>query len=232
MIVCTPHVLEMPSERDWQEIRDTFTPLRQALIKLNVPIGILLGAEISNSPDLPERFSQDNELTVDNKHAYVILELPLYEFPPFTEKTIFELLLKGIVQIIPHPERYLAIQKNTGKIFNLIKKGALVQVNSGSLNGKSGRRVKNTAKTVLSHDLVQIISSDIHSVPNGNYPLLQGVELAAKVAEKKRAVGMVTTASGDILDGKGIEILPPKPSNKTVFKRFSNWAFRRFVGHR
>lgn len=231
VIVCTPHVLEMPSERDWQRVRDTFTRLRQALIKESVRVEILLGAELFISPELPAKFSQDKELTIGNAHAYVLLELPLHEFPPFTEKTIFDLLLKGIVPIIAHPERCFGIQEDIGKLFNLVKRGALAQVNSGSLNGKYGRKAKNTAKTLLSHNLIQVISSDIHSVPSGPYPLLQGVELAAKVVGKKRALEMVTTVPEDIVNGKRIEILPPKPSNKTVLEWFSSWAFKPSTGH-
>jgi len=57
------------------------------------------------------------------------------------------------------------------------------------------------------------------------------VELAAKVVGKKRALEMVTTVPEDIVNGKRIEILPPKPSNKTVLEWFSSWAFKPSTGH-
>ena len=205
-IVATPHVLEVPSECDWQRVRDVFNSLKQALISEKIDIEIILGAELFISPDLPQMIKQNRELTVNNGNRYVLLELPVQEIPPFTEQTIFELLVQEIVPIIAHPERYLEIQKDTNKLFDLVKRGVLTQVNSGSLMGRYGRKVQRTAKNLLYYNLVHMIGSDVHSIPNGSYPLYQGVNIAAEVVGIERAKEMVTSIPEKVINGDIIEV--------------------------
>jgi protein-tyrosine phosphatase len=219
-IVASPHVLDMPSESDWEKIRNVFNSLKKALIREKIDIDIILGAELFISPDLPMRVKQNKELTINNANSYILLELPVQEIPPFTEQTIFELLLQGIVPIISHPERYFEIQKDNRKLFDLVKRGVLTQVNPGSLIGKYGKNAQRTAKKLLSYNLVHIIGSDIHSIPNGSYPLSQGVNIAAEIVGMERAKAMVTCAPERIINGEVVEILPLRPKKRGIFRKY------------
>ncbi len=42
-------------------------------------------------------------------------------------------------------------------------RNALTQINSGSLFGDYGKKIKKTAKLMLKHDMVYLISTDAHS---------------------------------------------------------------------
>lgn len=203
-IVATPHVLELPSENYWQRVSDTFNCVKEAVEWENISIEVILGAEVFISPDLPQTIKKNKWLTINNGNNYVLLELPVQEIPSFTDQTIFELLVRGIVPIVSHPERYLEIQNDTNKLFKLVKKGALTQLNSGSLRGKYGKKVQKTAKTLLARNLIHMIGSDVHSVPNGPYSLSQGVNLAGDIVGAKTAKKMVTSTPAKIINGENI----------------------------
>ncbi len=218
-IVATPHVLEMPSETAWQGVRDTFNSLKQMLILEKIDIELILGAELFISPDLPQKIKENRELTINNGNKYVLLELPLQEIPSFTDQTIFELLVNGIIPIISHPERYLEIQRNPRKLFNLEQKGVLTQVNAGSLSGRYGKKAQKTAKTLFAHNLIHMMGSDVHSTPNGSYPLSQGMNIAADIVGIKRAQEMVMSIPKKIMSGEIIEFLPAKPIKNSTFRK-------------
>jgi len=185
-------------------VSDAFNCLKKTLILQKIEIDVILGAELFISPELPQKIKEHRELTINNGNKYILLELPVQEVPLFTEQTIFKLLLTGIKPIIAHPERCSEIQRNPKKLFDLIQKGVLTQVNSGSLMGKYGKKVQKTAKILLTHNLIHMIGSDVHSVPSGTYPLSQGVDMAATVVSIERAKEMVTSIPERIIRGEDI----------------------------
>ena len=203
-IVATPHVLEAISEDGWERIRDIFDRLKQRLISAKIGIDIILGAELFISPEVPAWIKRNRELTINGGNKYILIELPLYEIPPFTEQTIFELLLQGVVPIIAHPERCMAIQQDTNRLSALIGKGVLTQANVGSLTGKYGKAARKTAKTLLTRNLIHMIGTDVHTLSNGSYPLSQGVNMAAEVVGIERAKEMVTSVPGRMIRGEEI----------------------------
>lgn len=225
-IVATPHVIEAISEDGWKRIRDIFDRLKQRLISAKIGIDIILGAELFISPDVPAWIKRNRELTINGGNKYVLIELPLYEIL-FTEQTIFELLLQGVVPIIAHPERCMAIQQDTNRLSALIGKGALTQVNVGSLTGKYGKAARKTAEILLTRDLIHMIGTDVHTLSNGYYPLSQGMNMAAKVVGIERAKEMVTSIPERIIRGEDISTfccITGKVNNESKNKEITRFA--------
>lgn len=220
-VVATSHVLETPNKDIVNRIHSAILDLRHHAALAGIDIEIICGAEIFISPDLPQKIKTHTSLTINNGNKYILLELPIYEIQQFTEQTLFELQVRGITPIIAHPERYLKVQKNPELLFDLLEKGILTQLNAGSLMGKYGKKVKKTAKTLLARGLVHMIGSDVHLIPpNASYPLADGVNLAAEIIGKERAMEMVTTVPEQVINGAIIEqALPNHVGIKK--KRFS-----------
>lgn len=207
VMVATPHILETPSESICKKISNAILGLKQRIISKGIDIQIISGAELFISPELPHKIKDHTQLTINNGNKYALIELPVQEIPVFTQQTIFELLVSGIRPIISHPERYIEIQRNPGKLFDLVQKGVLTQVNAGSLMGRYGKKAQKTAKTLLSYNLIHTIGSDVHSTSNGSYPLSQGVDMVAKVVGIQRAKAMVTSIPYKIINGEKIDLL-------------------------
>ena len=204
-IVATPHVLDVPSKSEWQGVSNIFNRLKQKIVQENIHIEMILGAELFISPELPKNIEENRELCINNG-SYVLLELPVLEIPPFTMQTIFELLIKGIQPIVAHPERYFEIQKDTNRLFDLVQKGVLTQLNSGSLTGIYGKKVQKTAKSLLKKNLIHMIASDIHKISDGLYPLLKGVNAVADIIGEKKAKKMVTYIPEQIISDHRIDL--------------------------
>ena len=229
-IVATPHILDVPSENDWRRVSDAFKCVKETLMRQKIGVNIILGAELFISPDLPKTIKENRELTINNGNKYVLIELPMNEIPNFTKQTIFELQLQGIVPIIAHPERYLEIQKDANKLFDLVKRGVLTQINSGSLMGRYGKKVQETAKTLLSHNFVHMIGSDVHAISNG-YPLCTGVNVAAEVVGIKRVNEMVTSIPEMVITGQEIVIPEVRKIKKFFGGKVFGHKFSKFISN-
>ena len=151
-----------------------------------------------------------------------MIEFPIQEIPSYTDQTVFELFLQNIVPILAHPERCLDIQEDPHKLFDLVKKGVLTQVNSGSLIGRYGKKVRKTAKYLLAHNLVHMVGSDVHSIGNGSYPLIQGLDIVDKLVDPNAAKEMGRFLPEKVINGRKIDIPTPRYSART-FTRTSIW---------
>lgn len=207
-IVATPHVLEVPSKSEWQEVSNVFNGLKQKIVQENIHIEMILGAELFISPELPKTIKENRELTINNRNKYVLIELPMNEIPYFTKQIIFELQLQGIVPILAHPERYMEIQKDINKLVDFVRKGVLTQLNSGSLTGRYGKKVQKTAKRLLTNNLIYMIGSDVHPTFNGYCSLSQGVNRAAGLIGMRKARQMVTSIPARVIRGEEIATFP------------------------
>lgn len=133
-----------------------------ALMKLNdINIHVLPSLELYMHPKLPKLYKQ-KEIWGINNSRYLLIELPMNQFPLYTEDVFYELRLLGAVPIIAHPERNLRIMKDTSLLVNLVKQGTLAQVNAGSLRGIYGKDIKSTAEKFVDMNLVHMLGSDAH----------------------------------------------------------------------
>ncbi|MGE5633543.1 MAG: tyrosine-protein phosphatase [Caulobacteraceae bacterium] len=159
-IIATPHYII--GERYDSNISEKIKTLNNELKNNNIGVEVLPGNEAFIDFGLVDRLSNKECLTLSNS-KYVLLEVPMLEVPRFTENVIYELLLKGYIPILAHPERNRAINVKPEIVYELVRNGCLMQLNSTSLFGLSGEKAENTAKQLLSHNLVHFIATDAHS---------------------------------------------------------------------
>ena len=165
--VLTPHIRE---DADWKMldyIKETFILLKNECIQRGICTRLILGAEVSLHPDLPERLKKIN-LTI-NGGRYILVELPFSQLPIYAENVIFQLMVEGFVPIIAHLERYAYLKGNDRVLRHWKDNGVMFQMNAGSLSGKYGLRTKLFAKRLLAADFVHFLGSDAHSVDDMGY---------------------------------------------------------------
>jgi protein-tyrosine phosphatase len=124
------------------------------------------------------------------------VELPLGEFPSFSERILFSLLIEGLSPILAHPERSLSKEGDFERIEKLKDSGILIQLNAGSLLGDFGKMIQRGAKRLLEENLVDFISSDAHDL--NRRPITVMAEALKKV---KNALG----------EEKGLELFEKNP---------------------
>ena len=190
-IVATPHSKDGVYEAKSSEILKTVDALNLKLKENQIDIEILPGAEIHIHEGLVESIESGEVLTINNGGKFILFELPFVFIPPGTDKFIFNLKANGIVPIIAHAERISTFQRNPELVGQLVKIGALVQVNAPSVTGQAGPRERKCSKWLLKNRLVHFIASDVHSL-TGRPPILsKALERAAKIVGEEEARALV-----------------------------------------
>ena len=169
-LICTPHVLSKVNQEWATRCLDTFDQLQNEVGKRGWQIELFLGGEIYLQANLLD-YSHHRFFTLDPGGKYILLELPVIEIPQFTEKMIFELKMKGYYVVLAHPERNATIVGHVSRVSTLVERGALMQINAGSLLGRFGSEVEEFSRTLLKNNLVHFVASDAHD-PRSRKPVL------------------------------------------------------------
>lgn len=161
-IIATPHFIAGSIENTSALVHEKCAELRGLAGREGIDISIHPGAEVFISPDIPELYDKGIICTL-NDSSYILLELPTSGIPVYTEDILYELQLKGLMPIIAHPERNREILKNPDILAAMVNRGILAQVNSGSIAGIYGRKMRRAAMKLIKTGLVHFVASDAHS---------------------------------------------------------------------
>ena len=110
---------------------------------------------------------------------YLLVETPYFGWPLDFVPKLAGLIGRGLTPVLAHPERNSDVQIRPELIAPLVELGALVQVTAASVDGRSGRRARRCAFTLLEHRCVHLLASDAHA------PTIRAVGMSAAA----RAVG-------------------------------------------
>jgi protein-tyrosine phosphatase len=170
---------------------------------------ILAGADVHFSSDVFQRYESGEIVTANDQGRFLMVEFAFQGIPYQAEEVLFQLLARGIVPIISHPERNFEIGQSPKRYYQMIKMGCLGQVTAMSLTGEFGPQVRSVAGKLLAHRLIHFIASDAHSV-NGRPPILSaGVRAAEKIVGKKEAMRMVTEYPEAVIEGRSPDVPEP-----------------------
>jgi protein-tyrosine phosphatase len=176
---------------------------------LNSEFRILPGADVHFSSDILQRYERGEIVTVNDQGRYLMVEFAFQGIPYQAEEVLFELLTKGIIPIISHPERNIEIGQNPKRYYEMIRMGCLGQVTAMSLTGEFGREVKEVVKRLMKKRLVHFIASDAHSI-NGRRPILSdALRVAEKMVGKEEAWKMVNDYPQAVLEGRRPNVPEP-----------------------
>jgi protein-tyrosine phosphatase len=227
-IVANPHILPGIYENNRLTILAKVQELNNALIErgmrngksgieeqqseisnLQSQIEILPDADVHFSFDLLQRYENEEIVAVNDQGRYLMVEFEFQGIPYKAEEALFQLLTKGIVPIISHPERNFEIGHNPKRYYEMIQMGCLGQVTAMSLTGEFGPEIKQIAEKLVKKRLIHIIASDAHSAHRRPPILSSGVKAAEKIVGKEEAIRMVTEYPQAILEGKKPNIPEP-----------------------
>lgn len=182
--VLTPHIRD---DSDWNKIdriKEVFSSLKRECAMKGMDVKLVLGAELLITPFLPEKVMENTSVIINSKVKYVLVELPFSQMPIYTEDVLFRLLTIRITPIIAHPERYDYINGEDRLIKKWVDNGIMLQINTGSLNGQYGMRVKRFARNLLKKRLMHFLGSDVHSLDDRFLSSHEIIMAASKIAYK------------------------------------------------
>jgi protein-tyrosine phosphatase len=215
-ICATPHILGQVTFQLEEKIKRSFDLLKTKMVQMGSKLEMVLGSEIYVREDM-DSLKRLDFFTLNNTGRYLLIELPWGQFPPHLDRIVFELLLEGKVPIIAHPERSIITKRQLVYVENLVQKGALMQINAGSLLGLLGRKIKSIAEELLKHNLAHFLASDAHD--HLAFPiriLPSAFARASKIMGREKAEKLVVSNPHRVIKGERlIDVkMPPGLENK------------------
>ena len=215
-IVATPHYLLEYGEAKIEEVKEHVNKINTILEKEKIDLKVYSGQEVYFTEKIIEDYIEGNIGTI-NDSRYMLIEFPMQRFDENTFEIIYELQVRGIVPIIAHPERYKFFIENPSFINNFINEGYLFQVNTGSIEGKFGERVKKTANIFLENNIYSFIGSDAHNNSSRN----TGLKNAIILIKQNINIDILENNSEKVLKNDKIEFLGNKiKEKKSIFSFF------------
>jgi protein-tyrosine phosphatase len=188
-IVATPHMLNgvyvAPDKETISQKIATLTQSCDACVKI-VP-----GGEARYSYEMLEEVGDPGARIRLNGGAYMLLEFPFQSMPPNVEVTIFQILNAGVTPVIAHPERNRKLQEKPEILASLIERGALAQLDAGSLTGSFGPETRRLAKRIIDAGLAHFIATDAHHQDRRRPVLSSAAAIAADWGGEEYARALV-----------------------------------------
>ena len=220
-IIATPHYINGESKYDYKSITSMCKELNTAIANKRINLTIYPGCEVFICPELPKLY-ENKIIGTLAESRYMLIEFPLLSLPTYTDDVIFNLQVKGVVPIIAHPERYINIRNNYNLLIDLVQRGILFQVNSGSITGLYGRETQKSVMKLLDMGLVHFVASDAHNdrrrIPN----LMTAAQVIEKIYGREKMEELFTNNGVKILRNEIIDI------NNEVYKRKPSFWGRLF----
>jgi protein-tyrosine phosphatase len=214
MMAATPHI-DRGFLVDARGVRPLAAEIQAALRAQGVDLTVVPGGELAldRAGDL-----DDDDLAAIRLGGgpYLLAECPLTPHGGPIEGQIGALQLRGFKILLAHPERCPALQRDPGRLRDLVENDALCSVTAGAFTGQFGRPAKATALAMLREGLIHSIDSDAHDPYRRAPDLTAGLAAAGldqPAAEPLRAY-LTEDAPAAILAGEPLPGRPPAPAPK------------------
>jgi protein-tyrosine phosphatase len=202
-ICLTPHIFRMTRhDDDLSVLSRRMAEFDQAMREAGIGLEFHWGAEVFVHAEVA-RAIEKYRFTVDQT-SYVFLEFASEGVPVGAANMLAQLMSKGFVPIISHPERNRGFAARPELLFEFVSMGCAAQVTAASLTGELGKEARTTAGLFMVNNLVHIIASDAHGAIGRPPGLSRAVAAAAKIVGESKARAMVTEIPRAILDNKAL----------------------------
>ncbi|MDX6427402.1 MAG: protein-tyrosine phosphatase [Gaiellaceae bacterium] len=145
---------------------------------------------------------------------YLLVETPYRGWPLDLPEKLFRLQAVGITPVLAHPERNAEVQQRPELLEPVVAAGTLVQLTAASVDGRTGRRARACAATLLERNLAHLLASDAHA------PGVRAIGMSAAAAtlgDEALAHWLTVEVPGAIVEN---EPLPPRPRAVQQRRRF------------
>lgn len=220
-IIVTPHfILGSSYNKEKSANKKLLADLKKRVEAENLSINLHLGNEIFVDIEMVSLLKKKKIASL-NDSRYVLFELPMNNEYKNIKKTLFDLQSVGYIPIIAHPERYRIVKENPQIVEEWQEAGAVFQSNIGSLFGRYGKEAKNTLITLLKHEAVSFIASDIHHSCDTFYEDIPKLKKMLKKMLKEDYVEELLELNGKkVLNNEKIEVREVIPFKKNIFGQY------------
>lgn len=223
-VACTPHILPGVYSNSGSQIRSAVVELQQHIAETGSPLRLFTGADNHIVPEFVSQLRSGHLLSLADSR-YVLVEPPHRFAPPRIEELFFQIAAAGYVPILTHPERLRWIEERYDALGRMASRGVWMQITSGSLLGRFGRRPKYWAERLLAEGKAHLLASDAHDVSSRPPDLADGYLAAERLVGAAEARHLVETRPSAILGNMHPEDLAvPSVDPTTEWERVDEYA--------
>ncbi len=187
-----------------KELEDFNNVLKENMIDIEV----LIGNEIYYTKDLIKEIDDLDFYTLNNSR-YILIELPPTNFPKDLCSIVGELKEKGYIPVLAHVERYIEVQENPELIYEAINAGAVIQVNSHSILGRSGKELQKTCDLLLNRNMVHVVGTDAHRSRRRTPIFSDAYEYVSQKYSKDMADDLFINNNNSIINNEELNLPQP-----------------------
>lgn len=161
-IILTPHYKPGHHNAGQGKAKDLAGRLRQEMGKEGMDIRLYAGNEFYYHEGMFRELEEGRGCTMADS-SYVLIEFGPMERFGYIRGGLYEALAHGYRPILAHVERYGSLSGKPDWVEELIRMGSCIQVNAGSVMGKSGLGAKQFTRRLLKEGLVHFVATDAHN---------------------------------------------------------------------
>lgn len=160
-IIFTPHYKPGHHNAGRETLLLLAGKLCRELEKEGMSIGMYLGNEFYYHEGMFRELEEGRACTMAGS-SYILIEFGPVERFERIRNGLYEALAHGWRPVLAHVERYDSLLGKAERVEELIQMGSCIQVNAGSIMGKTGFGVKQFSKRLLREQLVHFVATDAH----------------------------------------------------------------------
>lgn len=231
-MVGTPHLYRGEYHYDdLNIIEQKHRELSTALEEEGIGIQLYRGAEVHIAHNLMDEIRRHRNQLVLNGSSYLFVEFPSDHVFHGVKNLFFELMSEGLTPIIAHPERNSVFVRSPELLYELVRMGALCQVNSGSFFGDYGSRAAHGVEVFLRLNLVHFIATDCHDTKTIRPLLSESVRRVEEIYGQEMARSLVSDNPRAVLDDRPVPFHPepvsPRETEKPFRVRIPSFFFKK-----
>jgi len=182
-------------------------------------INLHIGSEIYINHDMVELLESKKASTLGDSN-YVLFELSMNRKISNLKNIIYNLLEKGYIPIIAHPERYKFVQEDPNYLIELIELGVYFQANFASIVGLYGKEPQNTVKLLLKNNMIHFFGSDVHRQNTIYSRMPEILKEIKKVISEQKLQELTEINPKLVLENKKIYVDSPIEIKKSFWSKF------------
>lgn len=199
-LMCTPHhnngKYNNPADKIIREVAN----LQEELDKRELELTLLEGQEVRLTELLLTAIQREEILFTDLDNTYLLIEFPTNEVPIYAEQVFYQLLNKGQVPVIVHPERNAVFREEPNRLVSFLEMGTLTQLTAPSIVGIFGNDIQQTARQMLEHNMLYMVASDAHNLRHRTFLMKEAYKEIEKIGGKEMVEAMQQMAK-DLVNG-------------------------------
>ena len=230
LLFCTPHHLNGVFDNPRAVILERLEQLQQCLADAGIKLTLAAGSELHLTPELPGQVLDGHALTYVDRGQAALVELPKRTVPLGADDILEQLLYRGIIPIIAHPERNSELIRNPERLAEWVDWGCKLQLTAQSCAGDFGKPIQEASRDWCQRGWVHIVASDAHR-PQGRSPdMRSGFATLAQWLGRDAATILTEHNPRRLFEGEPLQSIAPLKPPKAKHQFNPSWLRRWLTG--